>query len=68
MNKQHHISFIGYFSSLLLLSTIWGVAYAGPRGSEFDLTLAPAAGGMEGASVRPGRRMPSECCSPIRPP
>ncbi len=34
---------------VLLFST--GRAEAGPRGSEFDLTLTPAAGGMEGVGV-----------------
>ena len=51
MNKQYHITFVGYFSSLLFLSIVWGTSYAGPRGSEFDLTLTPAAGGMEGVGT-----------------
>ncbi|MFQ5659921.1 MAG: OmpP1/FadL family transporter [Gammaproteobacteria bacterium] len=37
--------------SLFMLSLCWGVAQAGPHGSEFDLTLTPAAGGMEGVGI-----------------
>lgn len=37
--------------SFLLLSIWSGIALAGPHGSEFDLTLAPAAGGMEGVGI-----------------
>lgn len=36
---------------LLLLGVFTGPVQAGPRGSEFDLTLTPAAGGMEGVGV-----------------
>lgn len=43
--------------SAVLLTLAWCIsatAWAGPRGSEFDLTLTPAAGGMEGVgTVRP---------------
>lgn len=40
-------------SLAVVLSTIFciGTAHAGPRGSEFDLTLTPAAGGMEGVGT-----------------
>lgn len=52
MNKYHHTKLVGYVSSLLMLSALgWGTAYAGPRGSEFDLTLSPAGGGMEGVGT-----------------
>ena len=37
--------------SFLLLSLSSGIAQAGPHGSEFDLTLTPAAGGMEGVGI-----------------
>lgn len=37
--------------AVALLSLQAGVVQAGPRGSEFDLTLTPAAGGMEGVGV-----------------
>ncbi len=36
---------------VLLLSLFSGLAQAGPHGSEFDLTLTPAAGGMEGVGI-----------------
>lgn len=42
---------VRYAISLLLLSLSSGVALAGPHGSEFDLTLTPAAGGMEGVGI-----------------
>ncbi len=51
MKNQHRIKFVGYFSSLVLASIVSGVSHAGPRGSEFDLTLTPAAGGMEGVGT-----------------
>lgn len=52
MNIQHYIKLVGYVSSLLMLSVLgWGTAHAGPRGSEFDLTLSPAGGGMEGVGT-----------------
>ena len=44
-------STVGFGTSLLLLGLSWGVAQAGPHGSEFDLTLTPAAGGMEGVGI-----------------
>lgn len=37
--------------SFLIISMSSGLALAGPHGSEFDLTLAPAAGGMEGVGI-----------------
>jgi len=42
-------------ASAFIFVNLWGPqALAGPRGSEFDLTLTPAAGGMEGVGlVRP---------------
>ncbi len=44
-------STVSYTISFLLLSLSSGVAEAGPHGSEFDLTLTPAAGGMEGVGI-----------------
>lgn len=37
--------------ALFLLGLSSGLALAGPHGSEFDLTLTPAAGGMEGVGI-----------------
>jgi len=37
--------------SFLMLGLLPGLAVAGPHGSEFDLTLTPAAGGMEGVGI-----------------
>lgn len=44
-------STVNYAISFLLLSLLSGLAHAGPHGSEFDLTLTPAAGGMEGVGI-----------------
>lgn len=51
MKKIQLVSGIAHVIAFLLLSLTWGVAQAGPHGSEFDLTLAPAAGGMEGVGI-----------------
>lgn len=51
MKKVQRVSGIAHATAFLLLSLTWGVAQAGPHGSEFDLTLAPAAGGMEGVGI-----------------
>lgn len=40
-----------YTLSFLLLGLLSAGAQAGPHGSEFDLTLTPAAGGMEGVGI-----------------
>lgn len=42
---------LAVFGAAALLSFHAGPVQAGPRGSEFDLTLTPAAGGMEGVGV-----------------
>jgi len=42
---------ISYPLAFFLLTLVSGVAHAGPHGSEFDLTLTPAAGGMEGVGI-----------------
>ncbi len=40
-----------YTLSVLSLSLLSSAVQAGPHGSEFDLTLTPAAGGMEGVGI-----------------
>ena len=42
---------VGQIAGCILLITFAGSASGGSRGSEFDLTLTPAAGGMEGVGT-----------------
>ncbi|MEX2515577.1 MAG: outer membrane protein transport protein [Gammaproteobacteria bacterium] len=49
--QRLHNSFIGMVASSLVLTSISTAILAGPKGSEFDLTLTPASGGMEGVGV-----------------
>lgn len=51
MKKIFLGSTVYYAVSFLILGLLSGLAQAGPHGSEFDLTLTPAAGGMEGVGI-----------------
>lgn len=51
MNIRRITRFTGCALSTLALISAPLTANAGPRGSEFDLTLTPAAGGMEGVGT-----------------
>ncbi len=51
MPKTVAVRTLSCFASLAVLGFWAQVAEAAPRGSEFDLSLTPAAGGMEGVGV-----------------
>lgn len=51
MKNLYLASTVRYAILFLILNLSSGVALAGPHGSEFDLTLTPAAGGMEGVGI-----------------
>lgn len=48
---SNRLSKVGMIAAPILVVLSSGHAEAGPRGSEFDLTLTPAAGGMEGVGI-----------------
>lgn len=51
MKNRRVASRVGSVTPFFLLILSAGPAQAGPHGSEFDLTLTPAAGGMEGVGI-----------------
>lgn len=51
MKSMHTGGGVRYAVTSLLLGLSSGLVHAGPHGSEFDLTLTPAAGGMEGVGI-----------------